>query len=113
MTRKLLGHILALAWCLSILGPSEASYAQAATGSRHISVVAPGFATDSEEAGAFREGLRTCWRPRGRWAGPDAWAPGWQHHWSYQYVCRVGGQAPPTAQGSRTIRQASRRALES
>jgi len=66
MSRKLPTSLLALACALSALGSAESSYAQAASSSRHISVVAPGFSTDSEEAAAFREGLRAAGFAEGR-----------------------------------------------
>lgn len=73
MSRKLLSHILALVWCLSTVGSGQASYAQAATGSGRISVVAPGFGTDSDEARAFREGLRAAGFVEGRNVSIDWW----------------------------------------
>ena len=58
MTRKLLAYFLAIAGSVAMLGIEEECHAQKPTDSRHISVVAPGFSTDSEEAKAFRDGLR-------------------------------------------------------
>ena len=71
MSRKRLVYLLALVCALATFGSGEPSHAQ--TASAHISVIAPAFSPDSEEATAFRKGLRAAGFVEGRNVSIDWW----------------------------------------
>jgi len=58
---------------VSLFSQGEASYAQQPAGPRHITVIAPAFKADSDEAKAFREGLRAAGYVEGRELAIDWW----------------------------------------
>jgi len=61
-----------VAWAWAV-GATEQSYAQQTSAPRRLGVVAPGFSSDSEEARAFRDGLRAAGYLEGRDLSIDWW----------------------------------------
>jgi putative ABC transport system substrate-binding protein len=73
VNRSFLMAVVALGIWVSLGWVAGPTYAQKATAPRLIRVVAPGFSFDSEEARAFREGLRAAGYVEGRDLSIDWW----------------------------------------
>ena len=65
--------VLLFATCLLWICSSAVSHARDPASMRRIQVVAPGFAADSPEAKAFREGIRAAGYTAGRTVTIDWW----------------------------------------
>jgi putative tryptophan/tyrosine transport system substrate-binding protein len=82
VTRFFRVTVIALAAWVSSGWLAEPTHAEQTSSPRRIGVVAPGFSADSEQARAFREGLRTAGYVEGRDVSID-W---WFGHGSYEGV---------------------------